>query len=180
MKNKKVLIGVVSAAVVLIAAVVGILILKNQNQDPGALQSGSFINSYDYIQGDFNKDNLNEVSKAFLEKIDIKYGKETQIDESNKTVETIVRVPDIVKIYEAAFDELKEDDKSDYMTASDSLKKIVQEKLADNAFEVIENSTTLTMVKEGGQWYIVPDENFGTALAGSMVDFLDQNMDDIK
>lgn len=180
MKKKKVLIAIIAAAVLLIAAVAGILIFKNLNQASGALKSGSFIDSYDYIQGDFNKDNLDEMSKAFLEKIDIEYGEETKIDEKNKTVETVVKVPDMVKLFGAAFDELKDEDKSDYMTVSDSLKKIVREKLASNEFEVIENSAALTMVKDGEQWYIVPDENFGNALAGNMAEYLEENLDFAK
>ena len=176
--NKKRTMVIVMLGLFLILGVV--LIVMGINLDKNSPPSGSFIKSYDYIQGDFNKDNLNEMSKAFLEKATINYGKETKISDDKKTVEAVIKVPDIVKIYEAAFDELKDKDKSDYMMLSESIKKIAQEKLAAGEFEVVENRTTLTMVKNGEKWYIVPDENFGNALAGNMVDFLKENVDYTK
>ncbi len=176
--NKKRTIILVMLGILLILGVG--LIVMGINLDKNSPPDGSFINSYDYIQGDFNKENLNEISKVFLEKATINYGKETKISDDKKTVEAVIKVPDIVKIYEAAFDELKDKDKSDYMMLSENIKKIAQEKLAMGKFEVVENRTTLTMVKNGEKWYIVPDENFGNALAGNMVDFLKKNADYTK
>ena len=176
--NKKRIIILIVLGVLIVLGI--FLVVMGINSDKNSPPSGSFIKSYDYIQGDFNKDNLNEMSKAFLEKATINYGKETKISDDKKTVEAVIKVPDIVKIYEAAFEELKDKDKSDYMMLSESIKKIAQEKLAAGEFEVVENRTTLTMIKNGKKWYIVPDENFGNAIAGNMVDFLKENADYTK
>ena len=176
--NKKRIIILIMLGVLIVLGI--FLVVMGINSDKNSPPSGSFIKSYDYIQGDFNKDNLNEMSKAFLEKTTINYGKETKISDDKKTVEAVIKVPDLVKMYQEAFEQIKGNDNSDFMTVNESLKKIIQENLSKNKFEVIENNTVITMVKENEQWYIVPDENFGNAIAGDMMEFLENNIDSIK
>ncbi len=176
--NKKRIIILIMLGVLIVLGI--FLVVMGINSDKNSPPSGSFIKSYDYIQGDFNKDNLNEMSKAFLEKTTINYGKETKISDDKKTVEVVVKVPDLVKIYQEAFEQIKGNDNSDFMTVSESVKKIVLENLLKNDFEVIANNTVITMVKENEQWYIVPDENFSKALAGNMLEFLEKQFNSIK
>ena len=175
--NKK---RIIVLAVLGLFLILGVgLIVMGINLDENSLPDGSFINSYDYIQGDFNKDSLDKVSRAYIENITVKYGKETVTDENNKTVEAIFLIPDFTNIIEESKKKYsKELELNKDMDYSEHLSKFQDVFIAElnNSDEKTEKKINIKMTKENSTWKIVLTDEFVDAIMTPLLDGLRENM----
>ena len=165
-KKKKLFIIVAIAVVVVCIGVLGYFIVKSSPP------SGNLLKSYSYIQGDFDTSKVHGLNKAYMEKVNMKFGKQVSKHNKIKVVSTTINTPNMEVIINNAVNSVAGNiDNSNYQ---EKLKLVQTELESQLRLDCVltEKTVNITLVKEGFKWKIVPNEEFSNAIDGNMANIL--------